>query len=58
MDLDGDIEAGPLKHDMLTESVMCTQSCELERLCLEIVLSEELFLLQAEIYLPFFQSMN
>ena len=49
MDLDGDIEAGTLEHDMLRESVMCAQSRELERLCLEVVLSEELFLLQAEI---------
>lgn len=56
MDHDGDIEAGTLEHDMLRESVMCAQSRELERLCLEVVLTEELFLLQAEIQLLFFQS--
>lgn len=58
MDLDGDIEAGTFERDILRESVMCAQSRELERLCLEVVLSEELFLLQAEIYFLFFQSLE
>lgn len=58
VDLDGDIEAGTFERDILRESVMCAQSRELERLCLEVVLSEELFLLQTEIYFLFFQSLE
>ena len=45
MDHDGDVETGTLEHDMLRESGMRAQSRELDRLCLEVVLSEELFLL-------------
>ena len=56
MDHDAAVETGALEHDMLRESGFRSQSCELNRLILEVVLSDELFLLQAEINLPFLQA--